>query len=308
LSARLTFAIPFHRGLPWLRETIDSVRAQRVAAWRCVVLDDRGEPADVQAFVRDLGDERIDYHPNERTLGMVGNWNRGLDRAATDLVTLLHADDRLLPEYAERMLALADANPDAVAVCCDAEIIDAGGRPRFSLAEWVKRRLVPPGEPWRLAGEAGLRALVLGDFVMCPTLVWRRSRLGARRFEPGWKQVQDLELLARLLLEGESIVGTRRRFYAYRRHPGSATATQTEDLSRFDEEIALLDRIAARARARGWASAARAADRKTIVRLHLLFRAAADVCAGRPAAAAGKLRYLATRLASTARPAAGRTE
>ena len=263
VSERITFAIPFHRGLAYLREAIESVRAQRCDAWRCLVLDDRGEAGGVADLVAGFGDARITYRANEATLGMVGNWNRALDLASTELVTLLHADDRLLPEYCDVIFALADAYPRAVAVCCDAEIIDAQGRPRFSLADAVKRLLVPRGEPWRIAGESGLRALARGDFVMCPTLAWRREQLGARRFDPAWKQVQDLDLLARLLLDGEEIAGTRRRAYAYRRHAASATARQTEDLSRFEEEFAVLDRIAARAREQGFDAAARTAERKT---------------------------------------------
>jgi glycosyltransferase involved in cell wall biosynthesis len=269
MSERITFAIPFHRGLAYLREAIASVRAQRCAEWRCLVLDDRGEAGGVAELVAGFGDARISYRANEATLGIVGNWNRALDLASTELVTLLHADDRLLPEYCDVVFALADAYPRAVAVCCDAEIIDAQGRPRFSLADAVKRLLVPRGEPWRIAGESGLRALARGDFVMCPTLAWRRERLGARRFDPTWKQVQDLDLLARLLLDGEEIAGTRRRAYAYRRHAASATAQQTADLTRFEEEFAVLDRIAARAREQGFHSAARTAERKTLPRLHL---------------------------------------
>jgi len=292
VSARVTFAIPFLRPLAYLRAALASVRAQRNPEWRCLVLDEGAEPG-VRELVEAQGDPRIEHRRNERRLGMVGNWNRGLDAAATELVTLLHADDELAPDYLDVMLPLADAFPRAVAVACDAEIVDGTGRPIFSLADFVKRRLVPKGEPWHLCGETGLAALARGDFVMCPTVAWRLPRLGARRFEEGWKQVQDLELLARLLLDGEEIAGTRRRAYRYRRHAESATAVQTADLSRFEEEIAVLDRIAARARAQGFERAARIAERKTIVRLHLALRAATDLVRLRPGATLAKVRLLA---------------
>jgi glycosyltransferase involved in cell wall biosynthesis len=291
---RIAFAIPFHRGLAHLREAIESVLAQTEARWRLLVLDDCGEAdAEVEALVADYRDARIARQRNPRNLGMVGNWNRALDLAPADLVTLLHADDRLLPDYAELALGLAAAHPGAVALSCAARIIDARGRARFSFPDAVKALLVPAGEPWRLCGEAGLRALLRGDFVMCPTLCWRRSRLAERRFEAGWRQVQDLELLARLLLEGEELVGTRRAAYAYRRHPESATEIQSESLLRFEEEAALYDRLAARAAERGWSAAARTARRKAIVRLHLGYRAAAALATGRPAAAGRALGLLA---------------
>ena len=291
--ARVTFAIPYHRGLDWLREAIESVLAQREPGWRCLVLDDSGDAgAPARDLVAGFGDPRIAYHANEATQGMVENWNRGLDAAETDLVTLLHADDRLLPEYAEVVLALAAAQPRAAAVCCGTQIIDARGKPRFSFADAYKRLLVPPGDPWLLRGEPGLRALLRGDFVNCPTLCWRRSVLGGRRFESGWKQVQDLEMLTRLLLDGAEIAGTRRVAYAYRRHEASATSRQSESLLRFDEENALYARLTLRAEQRGWSAAARTARRRAIVKLHLGFRVAADLATGRPGAALHKLRFL----------------
>jgi GT2 family glycosyltransferase len=291
--ALITFAIPFHRGLPWLREAIESVLAQDEPGWCCVVLDDRGEPsAEVERLVRSFAEPRLGHVMNPSTLGMAGNWNRGLDGATTDLVTLLHADDRLLPSYARVMLDLAARYPRAAGVCCNAQIIDAVGAPRFSFPDRFKRFLVPAGEPWALQGEAGLRALLRGDFVMCPTLCWRRSVLGPRRFEASWNQVQDLEFLTRLLLDGEAIVGTRATAYAYRRHAASATAQQTETLIRFEEESAIYDRLAAQSAARGWRGAARTARRKAILRLHLGFRIATDLAAGHPGRAIQKLRFL----------------
>jgi len=297
VAPRLYFAIPFFRGLDYLREAIESARAQTRSDWTLVVCDDRGEPEPaVRALVEGFADPRIRWRGNPATLGMACNWNRALDEAPGDLVTLLHADDRLLPGYAEALLALADAHPDAAALACGVELIDARGRPTWTVADAVKRLLLPAVEPWRLRGEAGLRTLLRGDFVVCPTIVWRRSRLGARRFEAQWRQVLDIALLGRLLFDGDEIVGTHRRLYAYRRHPGSATAIQSESLLRFEEEFRLYERLARQAQARGWAAAARVGRRKTVVRAHLGFRAAVDLAALRPGAARRKLgRALAGR-------------
>jgi len=288
--AGLTLAVPFHSGLAYLREALASARAQTRPDWRLVVFDDRGEPPEaVAALVAGFREPRFSLRSNDTTLGMVGNWNRALDEAETDLVTLLHADDRLLPGYVETMLALAHARPGSAAMACHAAIIDAAGRASWSVADAYKRWLVPSGDPWVLRGEPGLRALLRGDFVMCPTVCWRRSLLGSRRFESGWRQVQDLELLARLLLDGDEIAGTRRAAYAYRRHSESATARQSESLLRFEEELALYDRLAERAASRGWPGAARVARRKAIVRLHLGFRTLGDLLGGRGAGARRKL-------------------
>jgi glycosyltransferase involved in cell wall biosynthesis len=293
VSARLTLAIPFHRGLAYLREAIDSVRAQSDGRWQLQVLDDGGEPGGARELVEGYADDRIAYRANERHLGMVASWNRCFDLAATGLVTLLHADDRLLPDYVALAIALADTHPEAVAVFCQAIVIGSDGRPVFSLPDRVKAALVPRGpEPLVLRGEDGLRALARGDFVFCPTLCYRKSVLGDRRFDDRWRQVQDLDLLARLILDGDALVGSRRAAYAYRRHTESATALQSESLLRFEEEFALLDELARRAEARGWSSAARVARHKTVVRLHLALRVASDLLRLRPGAARRKLHCL----------------
>lgn len=289
-APRLLFAVPFFRGLDYLRACLASARAQTRDDWRLTVFDDRGEPeAAVEALVAELADPRIGRHAHARNLGMVANWNHALDAAETELVTLLHADDLLLPHYAETILALADFHPHATALCCGATLVDAAGRPTWTVADAFKRLLVPRAEPWTLRGEAGLRALLRGDFVYCPTIAWRRAALGGRRFAPEWRQVQDLELLARLLLDGDAVVGTHRVAYTYRRHAQSATSLQSESLLRFEEEVAIHRRLAAQAHERRWRRAARTARRMTSVRLHLAFRALGDLAAGQPAAAVRKL-------------------
>lgn len=293
MSEKLTIAIPFHGRRDYLEAAVTSVLAQERAEWRLLVVDDGNADLGIGDWLLALDDERIAYHRNPRNLGMVPTWNLCLDQAAGEMVTLLHGDDLLLPGYASLVLGLAADHPDAAAVCCDATIIDANGKPAFSFADAVKPLYRPRGpEPMRIAGEPGLRAIMAGNFIMCPTLCYRRTVLGSRRFSPHWKQVQDLDFTSRLLLDGDVIVCSRTKAYAYRRHAEGATALQSESLLRFDEEFDLFDRVATRARELGWERAARVAGRKTTIQLHLLYRALRETLRLRVGAALGWLRYL----------------
>jgi len=293
VSERLTVAIPFYRNVDYLRSALDSVRAQRCDDWTAIVCDDAGRDCGAGDLVESLGDSRIAYVSNEANLGMARSWNLCIDRADTDLVTLLHADDRLAPGYVGRMLELARAWPDSAALCCAASIIGPTGRAAFSLADSVKRFYVPRGgDPLALHGEPALAAVMAGNFIMCPTLCFRKTVLGSRRFDTTWKQVPDLELTARLLMDGDTIVYTRAVEYAYRRHPEATTALQSETRLRFDEEIDLFDRVAARAEDLGWTRAARTARSKTIVKLHLAYRTLGGLARLDLAGASGWLRYL----------------
>ncbi|MBW2274125.1 MAG: glycosyltransferase family 2 protein [Deltaproteobacteria bacterium] len=297
MNTEITFAIPFYRGLDYLREAVESVLAQEREGWRLLVCDDSGNAeSGAGDLVSAYADPRIRYHRSTQNLGMVANWNLCLDLAESDLVTLLHADDALLPGYAGLMGDLADRHSGAAACFCAARIVDDEGRERPSMADTVKGFFSPSGpDEMCLEGEPALRALMAGNFIMCPTLCYRKSRLGARRFWQGWKQVQDLELTSRLLMDGEQLVGTREVAYTYRRHAESATQIQSESMLRFDEEFELFDRVAERAEALGWKPAARVSRRKRILRLHLLYRALRELGRGRVGASASHLRYLISR-------------
>lgn len=293
MSDTVTIAIPFHRGGPFLRAAIDSVIAQDDDAWKLIVVDDSGGGSDAGEAVAASGDPRIRLHRNPANLGMVANWNRCLDLAASELVTLLHADDRLEPAYVGGMRALASRHPDAAAFFCGARIIDAGGRPRFSFADAIKRIFVPRADrDIVLRGRVAVRALMRGNFIMCPTLCYRLRVLDGERFSQDWQQVQDLEFTTRLLMAGHVLVGETDQAYVYRRHADSATRAQSDNLLRFDEEFRLFDLVAARADALGWDDVARVSRRKAILRLHLGYQILADIASRAPDKARAKLRFL----------------
>ncbi len=271
----ITFAIPFYRDVELLRLAIESVREQDRDDWALVVIDDSGEALGVDGIVEGYGDSRMSVHRNPENLGMVATWNRGLDLATSDLVTLLHADDELLPHYASTLIELAEAHPNASALYCETRIIDEQGCERFSMADWIKGFIRPSSRQGvvTLSGEDAVADLMAGYFIMTPTLCYRKSRLDGRRFDPRWRQVQDLVFVTALLMVGYEIVGTREIAYAYRRHEASATSVQSESLLRFDEEVEAFDAIADELESLGWMRAAAVARRKRIIGLHLCYRA-----------------------------------
>jgi glycosyltransferase involved in cell wall biosynthesis len=296
MSARFALAVPYYAGLAYLAEALASAQAQEDGDWSLVVFDDSADKEPARALVEGLGDARIRYRANPGTLGMVACWNRALEESEGELLTLFHADDLLLPGYVAECKRLHALHPEAVACFTAARTIDERGDERFSLQDDIKRWLVPRGgAEVVLRGEAGLRALMRGNFIVCPSLCFQRARLGGRRFDGGWKQVQDLELLTRLLFEDETLVGSRRAVYAYRRHGQNATARATESWLRFEEEFALFDAVARAARARGWPRAAGVSRRKTMLRLHLGWRALVELLRLRPRVALEALAFLLRR-------------
>lgn len=288
----ISFAIPFYRGRALLEKAVQSVLNQTATDWKLLVCDDGTEPG-VREFIAGLTDSRIRYVHNPARLGMVGNWNRCLELAETDHVTLLHGDDALLPNYAAIMSEAAGRYPRATAVFCRSQVIDAQDRRVFSFPDFYKGFLMPSRrEPITLAGEDGLTALLRGNFLFCPTVCFRKSALGAARFDPKWEMVQDLDLWSRLLMDGHEIVGLPEFGYAYRRHAANSTTAYTRNALRFREESALYAALAERGRKMGWENAARIAGRAAIVKLNLTYCLLKDLAGFQFTAAGEKGRLL----------------
>ncbi len=287
----ITLAIPFYKGLPYLRLAIESVRNQSDSSWKLVVCDD-GPELGVSELVNSFADSRIFYSKNPRNLGMAGNWNRCIELAPTDWVTLLHGDDELLPNYVATIRQAISHYPQAAAFFTETQIIDERSKRAFSFVDYIKKFLKPNKGEVILEGAQGLEALMHGNFIMCPTVCYHKKRLGTDLFSARWKMVLDLECYRQILIRGFKIVGLPVVAYAYRRHSANATTEYTASLLRFQEEVALHNEIAQQCAAWGWGTVARVALHKRMILLHILYRFTFDLLNGRWGAAQTKIRFL----------------
>jgi glycosyltransferase involved in cell wall biosynthesis len=291
-DCRLTFTVPFYSrtGTELLRRTLASALAQTCSNWRLVVVDDCSPIAGTREAVDSFGDPRFAYHKNERNLGQAGCWNECKKLVRTPFYTILHADDELAPDYAAVMLRAFEKHPDATAIACRTHTIDGDGKRIFSMPDFVKRFLQPGGE-WLLEGEEGLRALLAGCFIMCPTVCYQARYTKDFAYTNKWKYTPDLQYWFQLLTHGGRIHGVRERAFRYRRHDEAGTAVAQKNLQMFYDEVGLYDEIAAYCRSRGWRKAAARAERKTILKLRVLYSALSDLARGNSRIALTKARY-----------------
>jgi glycosyltransferase involved in cell wall biosynthesis len=269
----ITYAVPFYGGVTYLARALQSILAQDDRDWQAYVCDD-GQESGIEEVVRAFGEGRIRYVRNPGNLGMGRNFNRCIDLAETDLVTILHNDDELKPCYGARIRTAAERYPACAAVFCRTEVIDEHSDARFSIPDVVKDVLISPSqrEDVIVSGEPGIRALLRGNFINAPTLCFRKSVLGNRRFLPQYKFVLDCELTSQLVFDGDVIVGIPDRCYRYRRHDEAATSKYTRTQLRFREESDYYDRMRVRCEQLAWSECARMASAKRIVKLNLAYR------------------------------------
>ena len=272
-NACITYAVPYYSGLGYLRMALQSLIGQENKHWLAIVLDDRGGE-DAEETVRSFNDDRISYVRNETNLGLSGNWNKALSLVTTELVTIFHSDDELESNYTDLVLGLMARYPEAVAGHCRARVIGPTGKALWSLPDEVKKIIRPKGiDDIVTQGEEGLLSLVKGAWIFCPTLCYRKSLLPSGGFSSTWKFVLDVDLTSRILFDGGVVVGTPIVGYRYRRHLTNQTALLTESNIRFQEEIDHLNQVSLRSSEIGWKRVQRSANRKVIVRLHMLYQA-----------------------------------
>jgi glycosyltransferase involved in cell wall biosynthesis len=292
----ITFVMPFVTDDEFLQPAIESALLLR-GDWRLNVCDNARDDA-VRDRVRDLvesyADPRVRFVRFAEHVPMSRSFNRAIETAQTDLVSILHSDDRVLPDYVEVMEALATGHPEAAVFFCATRIIDARGKRAFSFVDFSKRFFRPAGSNVVLRGETGVRDIMRGNFIMAPTACFRRSKLGPARWPEDLHMALDIELWTRILFEGGTLVSTAAVAYEYRRHEEQSTVKFNRSLFRYEEEAATYDLIARRARERGWTDAARVATAKRIVRLHLLYDATMDALRLNLRAAVTKLRLVRT--------------
>lgn len=180
------------------------------------------------------------------------------------------------------MLKAAEAHPEATAFYCNADIIDEKSQPTFSLPDFYKgliRTRNSDESAVLLKGDAALARLLRGWFVMCPTICYRLSRLGDRRFTSRWRMVVDVELIAGLLLAGDTLVGLPGIFYQYRRHSANQTSLLSQEVVRFEEESNIYDILGGIALQKKWLVTVRIARAKRIIKLNLAYCILRDLLA-----------------------------
>jgi glycosyltransferase involved in cell wall biosynthesis len=270
----ITFAIPFERGIPVLARSIKSILGQGDSSWQALVYD-LGAEEGIESVVKSFGQGKVRYvrAPADQSVG--ASYNACLALAETDLVTILDADGELLASYHEVMSSAATRYPEAAALFCRAEIMDAQGHPTLSVPDFIKDVLINPAlrEEVTLEGEPGVHAILKGNFIVAGTLCFRKSALGARRFREDCRIVLVRDLTTRLLVDGDALVGLPARAYRYRGHNETSSAKHAFTEQWFKEEFAYYDSMHEEAMRRGWMRCAALADRRSILKLNVAYRA-----------------------------------
>jgi glycosyltransferase involved in cell wall biosynthesis len=123
---RVTVLMPVHDAAGFIGQALDSVRAQSLGDFECLVVDD-GSTDGSAAVASGTGDPRVAVI-RQAHLGMTRALNAGLARARGEYVARLDADDWSAPERLARQTAFLDAQAEVTLVSTGIVLVDEAGR------------------------------------------------------------------------------------------------------------------------------------------------------------------------------------
>jgi glycosyltransferase involved in cell wall biosynthesis len=192
-TPRVSVVIPTYNGADYLGAAIDSVLRQTYEDFEIVVVDNASTDH-TPALLNRYRDRRFRHWRNESNIGMVGNFNRGLDLARGEFVVFLGSDDVWGPQFLQNTVAHLDSHDDQVMVHTRAVWIDEMGRDIGLMEDgWAERT-------------PGPRALLhCFRYGFCFSAVLMRTALvrQAGGLSPAWKEISDCWLFLRLCLLGD---------------------------------------------------------------------------------------------------------
>lgn len=193
-APRISVILPFRNAAATLAAALDSIAAQTLRDWECLLIDDGSTDASAElARARAAADPRL--HLLAAGGGLVDALNRGIVAARAPLIARMDADDVALPERLERQAAAFAADATLTVVSCLVEAF-----PAAQVTDGMRRYVA-----WLngLTSAAAIRdALFVESPIAHPSAMMRGDAL---RAAGGYRAVdgpEDYDLWLRLLLAG----------------------------------------------------------------------------------------------------------
>lgn len=212
----ISIIIPTFKRCELLKSAIGSSLNQiGVSNYEVIVIDnddDRIEPSATEVYIKTITDEKLKYYQNTKNLGMTGNWNKGIELARGEWITILHDDDMLYPEFLMSIKPYIDETPLDL-LCTSVEvgrIINSG-----------------PSGSNRIV-KIDLSRLIRGTISPAPGIVFRKEHatiLGG--FNPAYYPVMDYEFWSRYCMNYRGFQ-LKKRLAFYRISENESIKTETQ--------------------------------------------------------------------------------
>jgi glycosyltransferase involved in cell wall biosynthesis len=215
----VSIIIPCYNAGPWIAEALDSALAQTYRPLEIIVIDD-GSTDDSLAVIARYAAQHPDLIRYESGPNRGGNAarNRGFALSRGEYVLFLDADDLLSPETIAELYAAMHKNASGLAVCRWVRFVFDNGDIQF----------LSPIQHLPINGDIIKNYLLLNSPIH--TWLWERRVLLQ---VCGWDEdhrlraYQDIDIVLRALMQGESVTWADAGLAYYRNTPNSITKQST---------------------------------------------------------------------------------
>lgn len=123
---QLSVVIPVYNGEKTIRETIESVLSQTFTDFELLIINDGSTDQTVE-IIDSFADPRIQIF-SYKNAGLAASRNRGIDRATTDYIAFIDADDLWTPEKLYDQFQALQDHPEAAVAYSWTDFIDDSGQ------------------------------------------------------------------------------------------------------------------------------------------------------------------------------------
>ncbi len=234
-ASKHTFVIMGYKESEYLGECYEALERQTV---KSKIIMTSSTPNDFQRnFARAQG---VPYIVNPDRQGFAGDLNFAYAQADTDLVTMVHQDDILFPEYAERCLKFYEKRPDSLIIFT--KYLEFTGEKFIddSLNLKVKNFLLNAHYLVKdyIKSKFFKRFLLsLGNPISCPSICYVKNNIGDMRFDLDYLVSPEWELLIRLTKMDGGFTFVKKPLHAYRIHEGQITSVGLKNRIAEDKRV-----------------------------------------------------------------------
>lgn len=209
----VTVVIPAYNAARYIRQALDSVKAQTFTDYEVIVVNDGSDDREELERILSVHPLSVIYISQENK-GVSAARNAAVRVARGEFYAQLDADDQWTPDYLEVQLGVLKDDPDVALVYPNATIIGDGATTQV---EFMK---LSPSE-----GDVSFESLVRQQCTVMTCVTARMSAIReAGMFDESIRSCEDFDLWVRIVKNVGRIVYHRRPLVLYRRHEGSLSS------------------------------------------------------------------------------------
>lgn len=211
--------IPLYNGERFIREAVASVLAQTRSVDELVVYDD-GSTDSGPEICTAFGDAIRLVQGNGGPSGFVNGWNKALELASCDYVSILHQDDFLYPDFFSEIDAVIKVNPAIRHLFAVCDYVDESSRKIAVFPDMQQKEVYYSGNAYAKAYQQQF-----GQFPhihRCPGVVTHKSVFKQCRYRQEAGHIADDDFFYRVG-QYTDVFGLLTPLAAYRIHDASAT-------------------------------------------------------------------------------------